>query len=285
MFSVHHAVCSDKCDYQCFSGLCRHSGLEVIHDNTFKDCSKLEELTFPASLQKIGQNAFANSAGIRKISAKIDDVPTAYENSFHANAYATATVTVPSNSLPFYEEDEAWGKFVNLKGSGIAERRTFSGEIIGNGCLYINGKKFYSFSTTRYFDYASRLEIVFSPDPNYKIKSIILDGEDITDELDQDNKYVIAHILENIQMEVTFVSKDNITSSESIQNEQGEIYASASGKLAFKGFAIGTPVYVYDITGKLVTMFEIQGDDVWDISYKGIVIVRIGKDRAIKLRL
>ena len=188
MFSVHHAVCSDKCDYQCFSGLCRHSGLEVIHDNTFKDCSKLEELTFPASLQKIGQNAFANSAGIHKISAKIDDVPTAYENSFHANAYATATVTVPSNSLPFYEEDEAWGKFVNLKGSGIAERRTFSGEIIGNGCLYINGKKFYSFSTTRYFDYASRLEIVFSPDPNYKIKSIILDGEDITDELDQDNK-------------------------------------------------------------------------------------------------
>ena len=112
-----------------------------------------------------------------------------------------------------------------------------------------------------------------------------MDGEDITDELDQDNKYVIAHILENIQMEVTFVSKDNITSSESIQNEQGEIYASASGKLAFKGFAIGTPVYVYDITGKLVTMFEIQGDDVWDISYKGIVIVRIGKDRAIKLRL
>lgn len=172
-----------------------------------------------------------------------------------------------------------------MKGSGIAERRTFSGEIIGNGCLYINGKKFYSFSTTRYFDYASRLEIVFSPDLNYKIKSIILDGEDITDELDQDNKYVIAHILENIQMEVTFVSKDNITSSESIQNEQGEIYASASGKLAFKGFAIGTPVYVYDITGKLVTMFEIQGDDVWDISYKGIVIVRIGKDRAIKLRL
>ena len=98
----------------------------------------------------------------------------------------------------------------------------------GNGCLYINGKKFYSFSTTRYFDYASRLEIVFSPDPDYVIKSIILDGDDITDELDKDNKYVIAHILENIQMEVTFVSKENITSSESIQNEQGKVYASAS---------------------------------------------------------
>ena len=25
MFSVHHSVCGDKCDYQCLSGLCRHT--------------------------------------------------------------------------------------------------------------------------------------------------------------------------------------------------------------------------------------------------------------------
>ena len=42
MFSVHHSVCGDKCDYQCFSGLCRHTEQSQPFQNVSRALTKLD---------------------------------------------------------------------------------------------------------------------------------------------------------------------------------------------------------------------------------------------------
>ena len=81
MFSVHHAVCSDKCDYQCLSGLCRHT--EQSHP-------------FAEFHLVIISDGIAVSAELHF--AQVDDTVCSLDN--HINLEATICSCAASDILP-----------------------------------------------------------------------------------------------------------------------------------------------------------------------------------------
>ena len=103
--------------------------------NIFSECSKLQKLDIPASVEYIYQEAFSGCNSIKEIIARPETPPFVYNNTF---SNYNCTLKVPDAGKDAYAAHETWSKFGTIQ--------TISGEDIEkNKCAvptisYADGK-------------------------------------------------------------------------------------------------------------------------------------------------
>ena len=125
------------------------SVLENIEEGAFRNCSKLEHITLPESLIRIGEFVFANT-GLKTVTANRSIPPGIKANAFDGVDLSQCTLYVPYDSKDKYMEAEVWKKF---------------GKIVGtdNGGVFIDKHKIGVFYYYFYDNFTAKLV----PDASY----------------------------------------------------------------------------------------------------------------------
>ena len=105
-------------------------GVEDINYCTFGGCQSLQSVTIPASVTWIAQNAFNLCTSLSNIYCWAATPPMCVDSScFPSEAYANATLTVPSSAVNDYKAADVWRDFSNVIGK--------SSDFEVNGIYYI----------------------------------------------------------------------------------------------------------------------------------------------------
>ena len=89
-----------------------NEGITHIADDAFKDCFALRELYLPASVQSIGDNAFAGTPRLYEVTCLAPEPPIAEESSFtNYDAYFHAYC----DAQRYYSVDPVWKRFHNVE--------------------------------------------------------------------------------------------------------------------------------------------------------------------------
>lgn len=254
--------------------------IKQVPSNLFIGCSSLQKVHMTESVSVIDEYAFKDSPSIDYVYLSSDKVPQVSENSFCSSVYQSARLFVPVNSLQFYKEDAVWGKFENIRTSGIATNYRVEMLLSEGGTVGIRQNE----DDWEYYYYgyierteSSRIEFHIRPKQDYIIESVVLNDKDITNTLDENNEFVIPYLMENTYLSVKF-KKDDPTANEKIEVYK-YVYRSAPGRLCLSGFEIGDSVYIFDAGGRLVTSKKISNNiEEVDLSTKGLYLIRSGKD-------
>ena len=86
-------------------------GLVSIGANAFDECSDIQVLHFPSTLQTIQTEAFKNCYGISSIICLSKEPPTVQEGAFDGIPKDNFTLEVPANAVNRYATDPVWGQF------------------------------------------------------------------------------------------------------------------------------------------------------------------------------
>lgn len=86
-------------------------GVVSIGKQAFENCSQIQSLELPSSLQTIQTNAFNGCNGISGIICHSTEPPTIQSGAFDGVAKDNFTVEVPANAVNRYATDPMWGQF------------------------------------------------------------------------------------------------------------------------------------------------------------------------------
>lgn len=271
----------------CFEGYTNINSITLppnvkeIPEGTFKGCTSLQYVTMNEKIERIAENAFSDSR-MTELYVPVNKTPEVYANSFNDFTYSTAKLFVPTDQLPHYRNHPVWGKFKSIEPQGTATYRQFEVLLSKGGRVEVNktyfgDNDFWLMANTLLFLTSSCMEVYILPDEGYSIESVRLNGENITNALDENNTYVIPYLLVDSQFEVKF-KKDNTTSSEMINTDK-RVYLSGTNQLSLSGFRIGAHVFVYDTSGRLVIQTIIR-DHIEKIGLpgRGIYFIRIDNE-------
>lgn len=90
------------------------STLESIGDGAFQSCSALSTISLPASLQQIDSDAF-NGCNLITVTCEAVTPPAMGSDVFSQNVYSSATLYVPKEACNSYKEADEWKKFAIIR--------------------------------------------------------------------------------------------------------------------------------------------------------------------------
>ena len=257
--------------------------VKEVPANTFKGCTSLQEVYMNNKIERIAENAFCDSNGISYLYVPVNNTPEISTNSFSEFCYINAALIVPTDYMYFYRHHAVWSKFTEIKHLGNDSHRQISATISEGGHvlskaeedmypnnIFDNG----SYNSISY-PTSSRVEFIVEIDKGYSIESIILNGEDITKTLDNNNEFIIPNLMVDSHLEVKFKKEEDPTGTETIHINK-HIYLSGSNQLVFSDFKIGTHAIVFNASGRMIKQITIRNNmERIDLPGRGIYFVRV----------
>lgn len=109
------ATIGESAFYGCssLSVLSLGESLETIGESAFYNCSALTDLHLSQAVNSVGNWAFYGCLSLRTVRVDNPEPPVAYANTFSADTYLNATLSVPSGSQEAYNMAECWYNFRN----------------------------------------------------------------------------------------------------------------------------------------------------------------------------
>ena len=109
------ATIGESAFYGCssLSVLSLGESLETIGESAFYNCSALTDLHLSQAVNSVGNRAFYGCLSLRTVRVDNPEPPVAYANTFSADTYLNATLSVPSGSQEAYNMAECWYNFRN----------------------------------------------------------------------------------------------------------------------------------------------------------------------------
>ena len=215
-------------------------GLEAIGASTFNGCKKLVTVKFPSSLKNIGRqdndyyswpfgafhgceslvnlefgenisfidnSTFEGCTNIETVVVKNLHPEAIADDAFPDVVYLFATLYVPKGTKELYKNTAGWNKFQYIdEGSGVGVSTSVSVSSTGNGTVVVGDNRVKNGSAVTNAEKGSDVVVTFVPEQDYELQTVLLDGQDITDEVN-DYKYVLGNISEDHMISATFVLK------------------------------------------------------------------------------
>lgn len=205
-------------------------GVKEIDSDVFRDCTNLAELKLPKTLEKIGssfisgcenireltiyhqagniaQCAFKDCINLEKLHLHRAVVPTAHIITIPGSPVIPAdnncTLYVPKGSAETYRTTQYWNTFKAIEEEEITEELNYQFSFptsISGGSLMVNGEK-----TKNVMEFAMNSNIVITAEPKdgYHLKSLMLNGKDVTSEM-TDGSYIIEKLDANYVVDAEF---------------------------------------------------------------------------------
>ncbi len=203
-------------------------GILKINDYAFTSCENLTELIFPHSLTEIGSNVLQGCSSLKEITL-YHQLNTVHNRSFvgalnkiHLHRAVvpnyvsdswtiqtvipegnSCTLYVPKGSGDSYKANYYWNKFMAIEEVDMPDNLnyqiTFPSSTFG-GNLSVNGEKP---KTLMEFAMNSEITITATPNNGYHLKSLLINGEDVTSEM-SDGSYTIKNLNANYTVSAEF---------------------------------------------------------------------------------
>lgn len=260
--------------------------IKSIPANAFKGCTSLRVVHVKGTkLEEIGENAFSDCKNLDQLNILSETLPKVSPNSFSDFNYSFTKLHVFSDIFYLYKHHEVWSKFLKIYSGEPTIRNIEAILSIGGLVKAKNEHSEYeeTFSPNR-GNYLmcynnERVEFLIEPEIEYSIEVVTLNGKNITNTLDKDNRFIIPELKEDVLLEVKFKKEESSTSIDQPINATRRVYCSAPRRLALSGFEVGVSVYVYDGGGRLVILKTIR-DSVEEVEVPaaGFYFIRIGKE-------
>ena len=208
------------------------SSVTVIESNAFEECLGLEELTIPNSVTAIREKAFYNCKNMSQVNSEIIN-PFNIWNDVFQGISSNAILKVPKGTKSRYEEYSGWTKYFKEIIENGSNTYTLKISASGNGwvnatygspmqMISVRGETSTSIVTETYFN------LKFSPDVGYKLKSLKVNGSDVTSLVLKDNSYPLT-INGDTSIEVEFEAISTYTLS---------ITSTGNGSVLFNGTTV-----------------------------------------------
>ena len=268
-------------------GIRFYSNVKHIPVNAFRNCTSLVYVHFyGTNLESIGNNAFTGCEKLVTLWLDSKNMPEKVSsNSFDEYHYNSVSLFLHNNKADnyyLYKHHPVWSKFKDIDYWGLQSNKKIEGIVSEGGRVFVNNETYHTvyFRGDYYRKYPiySYTEFIVEPDKKYTIESVVLEGKTITNTLDENNKFVIPCLKNDVLFEVKFKKENNPTDIEHIKSGK-RVYRSAPKCLAISGFEAGVPVYVYDGNGRLVVLKTIRDNvEKVEVPANGLYFVRIGKE-------
>lgn len=183
----------------------------------FEGCYNVLRLEIGEKVSPVRGQSFRYCSRVEEIVSHIKEPLNMVKNAFADNVYETAKLVVPDGTMNKYLSCDGWKDFVNIMEE--SQRESFmltvncneGGEVSYEGQTVRNGSGRLSVNRNQ------SITLTIIPDEGYEIKSVTVNGENVTDDL-YNNTYTLAQIKENKNVEVLFAEE---TIYLSIQQAEG----------------------------------------------------------------
>ena len=275
--------------------------LKEIKDRAFISCSSLKTVNLPASLERIGTEAFSDCKALAHISSPCVTPPAieANANPFNNVDNTECLLSIPTESFRNYFISAYWAGFMAFeeKAEIQIEVENRNERSNGGGCAikYRKGGKDSAQKARTVAGYAEgqteqdgfsavtnggssvfvtgseTADFEIKPDAGMKIEQILYDGEDVTGQLSGNVYSVPAVAAYDVKNLTIILSSDGLSGAEEISTESSiQVYSSGSS-IIVKGSDVEN-VEVYNLSGQLVYGGT---ETTINVPAKGIYIVRV----------
>lgn len=153
-----------------------------IEDSAFLGCTSLKSVTIGSGVTQIGITAFAECKEMTDVYCRAENVPTTESTAFEGSYPNYMTLHVPAASISSYASTAPWSSFGTIKSidNSIATLSVTS----GNGGVVTIGQTTIKENTTSvYVKKNNQTEITITPDSDFAIDKVLLDGNDVTSQV------------------------------------------------------------------------------------------------------
>ena len=150
--------------------------------------------------------AFYSSVYISKVHSHIKNPSHILDNVFSSDVYKNAQLIVPDGCLEKYLECDGWMNFVNIVEESQIDGFSLKITTKGNGSVSYLNSAFRNETKNISVKRNQSVTLAITPDDGYKIKSVLVGGKDVTDDLFE-GTYTIAQIKEDIDFYVEFAER------------------------------------------------------------------------------
>ena len=195
------------------------------------------------------------------------------EKTFSQNTFNNATLYVPNGTVSKYRSTGGWRDFANIEemSDGTDDELTLTIQDAQEGKvkLLVKAGDIFTFQ--------------IEPEGGWTIHSVTYNDEDITSELDSENKFTTPAILESAVLNISY--EQTIPTDAKWSNTENLKVRCNSSRVVVSGISEGLPILVYNTDGQLVgsasstlgaTMVETT------LNNGDVAIVKVG-DKAVKL--
>lgn len=170
--------------------------IKSIGSYAFAECSSISEVDFPISITSIANSAYSECSGLKRVSAHWDE-PIIIDESVFDYVSSDVFLYIPIGTAAAYYKAGWQGNIPNLKEAGIL----YFNNNIGGSITY-NGESMGGKGRIFFAPYKSFV-LLIEPDDGYQIKKVLLDGKDVTSELDE-NELFFDEPEDNMELSVVF---------------------------------------------------------------------------------
>lgn len=275
--------------------------LKEIKDRAFIYCSSLKTVNLPASLERIGTEAFSDCKALAHISSPCVTPPVieANANPFNNVDNTECLLSIPTESFRDYFISAYWAGFMAFeeKAEIQIEVENRNERSNGGGCAikYRKGGKDSAQKARTVAGYAEgqteqdgfsavtnggssvfvtgseTADFEIKPDAGMRIEQILYGGEDVTGQLSGNVYSIPAVAAYDVKNLTIILSSDDLSGAEEISTESSiQVYSSGSS-IIVKGSDVEN-VAVYNLSGQLVYGGT---ETTINVPAKGIYIVKV----------
>ncbi len=201
----------------------------TIGKSAFQYCYDLSTLTIPNSVTSIGDGAFYACNKLNTVHSEIKE-PYEISNGVFRDISSNSKLYVPYGTKSQYESLAGWTKYFQeiVEEQGSIETYTLFIKATGNGYVAYDGNIVRGKTSSFTVNGGTNATIKFSADEGNRLKSVKLNGTDITYDI-TGNQYVVNNISANTSIEVVF---------EEIPRYSLDITATGNGSITYNGTSI-----------------------------------------------
>ena len=182
-------------------------GLETIPSYMFMGCKSLKEVVLPSTLNQIYYGAFNGCISLNSITSNAFEPPFCYEATQGASTIFenvdkfNCIIKVPAGSKALYAQADGWKQFFNIDDQ--SEYHTIEVVATEGGKVVILGNEVSGNVRNITAKDGEDVAITIIPDGGYRLASLYVNGEDVTDNV-ASNTYTVKELKANISIYVSF---------------------------------------------------------------------------------
>lgn len=210
----------------------------TIGKSAFQYCYDLSTLTIPNSVTSIGDGAFYACNKLNTVHSEIKE-PYEISNGVFRDISSNSKLYVPYGTKSQYESLAGWTKYFQeiVEEQGSIETYTLFIKATGNGYVAYDGNIVRGKTSSFTVNEGTNATIKFSADEGNRLKSVKLNGTDITYDI-TGNQYVVNNISANTSIEVVFEDIPTYSLDITATGNGGVTYNGTSLRNQSQGFAL-----------------------------------------------
>lgn len=248
-----------------------NDGETELSTYVFGGCISLKDVFIGNNVKEVGSSDFIECDSIESVVVIRKDPPSVSEYevwTFTDYVYEHATLYVLSESIDKYKAHHVWGRFLNIK--PYRDKLYLTIKYADNGCVKLTATKGESY------------ELTIEPEKDWRINTVMYNGEDVTSQLTPDNVFRTPTITKD---GILFISFEKIESNIiSVVSSNVKVYAE-SGYIVVKGVNAGELISIFTLDGiQKAQVYSTGGAMSIPIVETGIYLVKT-PEKTVKLAL